>query len=133
MDGRIAQQIFKWLWVILQPSIEQLLRDLADKGAERVRELSRRLDTRAEVTRDLSKRADILAREAEVADPIEAAYQRGRKEAYAEMAMAYGIDAEALKASAEELREEMIATGGRRTEQIQRASKKRVEALPDET
>ncbi|WP_152556907.1 hypothetical protein [Bordetella bronchiseptica] len=101
----------KWLWIILQPKIEDLLRELTDKAGDVIRQMAERIRTRATVSKEMAKQAAARAEEAVSSDPLEAARQRGRQEAYEEMAVALGVDAEALQHDADGLRNQLLADG----------------------
>lgn len=132
MANPVARQVLKWLWIILQPKIEDLLRELADKAGDVVRQMAERLRTRATVSEEMAKQAAARAEEAVSSDPLEAARQRGRQEAYEEMAKALGVDAEALQHDADGLRNQLLADGQKKQSQLRLTTEMRVNDIPDQ-
>ncbi|MBV7482512.1 hypothetical protein [Bordetella sp. BOR01] len=129
----IVRVMLKWLWVAVEPEVKKHVQNMAGKAGNLVRTMSERIKTRAQVSQEKADQAAAMAREAESDDPIEAARQRGRQEAYEEMAQALGVDAETLRAGADDLRDRLLADGERMQEQLRLTAKKQAQERPDQT
>lgn len=133
MASPIVRMVLKWLWVIVEPELRKLIQHMARKAGGLVRAMSVRIKTRADVSQEKADQAAALAREADKDDPIEAARQRGRQEAYEEMAKSLGVDAEDLRAGADELRDQLLSDGEKMKQQLRLTAKKKAEDIPDQT
>lgn len=120
----IPPAVLKWLLVLLQPQIEALVKEIANIVGGKLKNMVARAKDRAAHTQEKADEANALANRAKDSDPIEAARQRGRQEAYDEMAKALDIDAKDLESIRTSLHRELADKEQQFTERLRLAAKK---------
>ncbi len=111
LQAKISQKLLKWVWVtVLLPLVTANLKRLSKLGLDQFEKIVARSRERKREAEDKAATARKAASQVAV-DPLEAAYQRGRADAYAETAETYAKDREALQAAIENLRAELSEKG----------------------
>ncbi|KVT75793.1 hypothetical protein WT25_02595 [Burkholderia territorii] len=108
----MKSEILKMVWKLLRPIIEDMLKDLLKVAVDRITKFVTELQReRGEQARQKADAAAAASRAKATSDPIEAARQAGKEEAWREIAEHYKRDIEALRRELAQVRAALESSG----------------------
>ncbi|SAL06076.1 hypothetical protein AWB81_07432 [Caballeronia arationis] len=116
----MRSELLKMVWKLLRPIIEDALKDLLKLAVDRITKFV--TDLQRERAEQAKQKADAAAAASKAnadSDPIEAARQAGKEEAWREIAEHYKRDIEALRGELAQVRAALQSSGNARLNEVE--------------
>lgn len=116
----MRSEILKMVWKLLRPFIEDALKELIKIAVDRMSKFITDLQRdRAQQAKQKADAASAASKAQADTDPIEAARQAGKEEAWREIADHYKRDIEALRGELAQVRAALLSSGDARLNEVE--------------